>query len=57
MKWLLPLLLLILLSSCLYIEGAVIEEPKDVVVDNSLSRFAVWEKCGLIDVSNPDPNG
>ena len=50
MKWI-PALTFLLLSSCLYVEGQVIEEPKDIKVRDSQDRLAYWERCGTVDVT------
>lgn len=44
----------LLLSSCLYTEGQVIDMPEDVVVGD-ISRFAYWERQATIDVTEPAP--
>lgn len=57
MKWILTIPIVLLLSSCLFVEGQIIEEPEDVVVTSSVEKFAVWDKCGLVDVTKADPSG
>ncbi len=49
-------LLFLLLSSCIYVEGQVIKEPQDVKVRDSLERFAYWERCATVDVTEPSKN-
>lgn len=48
----LPIIVLsLILSSCIYVEGQVIQEPKDIKVRDSLERFAYWERCATVDVT------
>lgn len=51
MRWIFILLTSILLSACLYVEGQVIEEPQDVVVGNTTTKYASWEQYATVDVS------
>lgn len=41
------------LTSCLYVEGQVIDMPEDVVVGD-LTRFAYWERHATVDVTAAD---
>jgi hypothetical protein len=52
-SWLILFFLSSLLTSCLFFEGDVIDETKDVVVTDSNARFVVWERCSFIDVTDP----
>lgn len=52
MRWIFITLSSILLSACLYVEGQIIDEPKDVVVGNTTTKFASWEQYATVDVSD-----
>lgn len=51
MRWILLGLVSLLLSACLFVEGQIIEEPKDVVVGNTTAKYASWEQYATVDVS------
>lgn len=48
---LLIIILSLILSSCIYVEGQIIQEPKDVKIRDSSERFAYWERCATVDVT------
>ena len=53
MKNLITFTLTLLIAGCLYVEGDIIEEPKDVVIGDSVTKFAPWERCATVDVTAP----
>jgi hypothetical protein len=53
MKWILYLPMFFLLSSCILVENSIISEPKDIVVTEDINKYVAWERCGLVDVTNP----
>jgi hypothetical protein len=52
MKFALTIIVSILLSSCIFVEGQIIKEPQDIEVSKDLERFAYWERCATVDVTD-----
>lgn len=52
MKFAITTLISLLLSSCIFVEGQIIKEPQDIKVSNDLEKFAYWDRCATVDVSD-----
>lgn len=52
MKLAITAIISLLLSSCIFVEGQIIKEPEDIKVSDSLERFAYWDRCATVDVTD-----
>lgn len=43
-----------LLTSCIFVEGSIIEEPKDVVVSRQAYQFTPDYPCQSVDVTGAE---
>ena len=52
MRWFFLLMPLFLINSgCIFVEGSVIEEPKDVVIPPCVYKYTAYSPCQRINVS------
>ena len=53
LSWSFVVFLSLTLTSCLFLEGSLVDEPKDVVVTDPKPSVAFWENFDAIDVTEP----
>ncbi len=53
MKWIILLPLSCVLTSCIFVEGQIIEEPKDVVVSSQAYQY-LPDSCQSAEVSKEE---
>ncbi len=54
MRWLLLLLLFCLETSCIFVEGQIINEPEDVVVTSKMYQYLPEYPCHVVNVTEPE---
>ncbi|PJD92867.1 MAG: hypothetical protein CK424_04655 [Legionella sp.] len=54
MRSIILLPMIALLSSCIYTEGQIINEPEDVVVSSKVYKYTPWYPCGSPDITQPE---
>lgn len=51
MRWIFLILPFLLNSACLYVEGRIIQEPKDVVIPPCAEEYTAYYPCHYPDVT------
>ncbi len=54
MRSLLLMPMIVVLTSCIYTEGQIINEPEDIVVSSKVYQYSPWNPCGSVDVTRPE---
>lgn len=54
MRWMLMTPLCCLLSACIFVEGQIIQEPKDIVIPASAYQFPLKYPCHSLDVTQAE---
>lgn len=54
MRWIGLMLLFLCNSGCIFVEGSIIEEPKDVVIPPCIYQYTAYSPCHAIDVTQAE---
>lgn len=53
MRWIFLIPLFLINSACIFVEGRIIEEPKDVVIPPCINEYTTYYPCHYPDVTKP----